>query len=121
MQVVGVALVGALGEQRLLDVNDALKSSRVEEGALVLQSTADGLVANYFEAKRRAGAGTALANNTVAGGVPSAADVKAAVDDMEERYAACGWRGRLDRSDDLRWIGILLGPQPGKAETKPQD
>ena len=27
----------------------------------------------------------------------------------------------LDRSDDLRWIGILLGPQPGKAETKPQD
>ena len=27
----------------------------------------------------------------------------------------------LDRSDDLRWIGILLGPQPGKVETKTQD
>ena len=37
MQVGGVAFVGAEGEQRLLDVNDALKSSRVEEGALVLQ------------------------------------------------------------------------------------
>jgi len=33
--------------------------------------------------------------NTVAGGVPSAEDVRAAVDDMEALYRACGWSGRL--------------------------
>lgn len=27
----------------------------------------------------------------------------------------------LDRSDDLRWLGILLGPQPGKSETPTQE
>merc|ERR1719152_441197 len=38
---------------------------------------------------------TVVIYNTVAGGVPSAADVKAAVDDMEALYASCGWKGRL--------------------------
>merc|ERR1719453_1678442 len=38
---------------------------------------------------------TAVIYNTVAGGVPSAEDVKAAVDDMEALYASCGWKGRL--------------------------
>jgi len=33
--------------------------------------------------------------NTVTGGVPSVEDVKAAVDDMEELYAACAWNGQL--------------------------
>merc|ERR1712146_521396 len=38
---------------------------------------------------------TVVIYNTVAGGVPSADDVKAAVDDMEALYASCGWKGRL--------------------------
>jgi huntingtin len=38
---------------------------------------------------------TVVLYNTVAGGVPSAADVKAAVDDMEQLYASCAWDGRL--------------------------
>merc|ERR1719502_856714 len=38
---------------------------------------------------------TVVIYNTVAGGVPSAEDVKAAVDDMEALYASCGWKGRL--------------------------
>merc|ERR1719487_465811 len=38
---------------------------------------------------------TVVIYNTVAGGVPSAADVKAAVDDMEQLYASCGWTGTL--------------------------
>merc|ERR1719502_2141513 len=38
---------------------------------------------------------TVVLYNTVAGGVPSEADVRAAVDDMESLYASCGWRGRL--------------------------
>merc|ERR1719352_1799925 len=38
---------------------------------------------------------TVVIYNTVAGGVPSAQDVKAAVDDMEALYASCGWKGRL--------------------------
>ena len=38
---------------------------------------------------------TVVIYNTVAGGVPSAEDVKAAVDDMEALYASCGWTGRL--------------------------
>jgi len=38
---------------------------------------------------------TVVIYNTVAGGVPSMADVKAAVDDMEALYAACGWKGKL--------------------------
>merc|ERR1711924_463923 len=38
---------------------------------------------------------TCVIYNTVAGGVPSAEDVKAAVDDMEALYASCGWQGRL--------------------------
>merc|ERR1719198_1374420 len=38
---------------------------------------------------------TVVIYNTVAGGVPSMEDVKAAVDDMEQLYAACGWTGRL--------------------------
>ena len=40
--------------------------------------------------------------NTVAGGVPSAADVAAAVDAMEALYASCGAPGRLaDASFDF--------------------
>jgi len=38
---------------------------------------------------------TVVIYNTVAGGVPSEEDVKAAVDDMESLYTACGWQGRL--------------------------
>merc|ERR1719326_773800 len=38
---------------------------------------------------------TVVIYNTVAGGVPSAEDVKAAIDDMEQLYASCGWTGRL--------------------------
>lgn len=38
---------------------------------------------------------TVVIYNTVAGGVPSMEDVKAAVDDMEQLYASCGWKGRL--------------------------
>merc|ERR1712224_1090451 len=38
---------------------------------------------------------TVVIYNTVAGGVPSAEDVKAAVDDMEALYASCGWTGQL--------------------------
>merc|ERR1719262_1533985 len=38
---------------------------------------------------------TVVIYNTVAGGVPSSEDVKAAVDDMEALYASCGWTGRL--------------------------
>merc|ERR1719482_705226 len=38
---------------------------------------------------------TVVIYNTVAGGVPSAEDVKAAVEDMEQLYASCGWKGRL--------------------------
>merc|ERR1719502_1470317 len=38
---------------------------------------------------------TVVIYNTVAGGVPSAEDVKAAVEDMEALYESCGWKGRL--------------------------
>lgn len=38
---------------------------------------------------------TVVIYNTVAGGVPSDVDVKAAIDDMELLYRACGWSGRL--------------------------
>merc|ERR1719198_2931232 len=38
---------------------------------------------------------TVVIYNTVAGGVPSAEDVKAAVEDMEQLYASCGWKGNL--------------------------
>merc|ERR1719506_3218614 len=38
---------------------------------------------------------TVVIYNTVAGGVPSEADVVAAVDDMEELYEGCNWNGRL--------------------------
>jgi len=38
---------------------------------------------------------TVVIYNTVAGGVPSIDDVKAAVDDMEALYASCGWKGHL--------------------------
>jgi len=38
---------------------------------------------------------TVVIYNTVAGGVPSAADVKAAVEDMEQLYSSCGWKGKL--------------------------
>jgi hypothetical protein len=38
---------------------------------------------------------TVVLYNTISGGVPSEADVKAAIDDMESLYDACDWRGRL--------------------------
>merc|ERR1719181_1193268 len=38
---------------------------------------------------------TVVIYNTVAGGVPGVEDVKAAIDDMEALYRACGWKGRL--------------------------
>lgn len=41
---------------------------------------------------------TVVLYNTVAGGVPSVEDVKAAVEDMEQLYASCGWTGSLQSS-----------------------
>lgn len=38
---------------------------------------------------------TVVIYNTVAGGVPGEEDVKAAIDDMEALYQACGWTGAL--------------------------
>merc|ERR1712070_803191 len=38
---------------------------------------------------------TVVLYNTVAGGVPSEEDVRAAIDDMEELYRSCAWNGRL--------------------------
>jgi len=38
---------------------------------------------------------TVVIYNTVAGGVPGVDDVKAAIDDMESLYRACGWKGHL--------------------------
>jgi hypothetical protein len=38
---------------------------------------------------------TCVIYNTVAGGVPSPEDVRAAVEDMEQLYTACQWNGRL--------------------------
>merc|ERR1711907_221156 len=38
---------------------------------------------------------TVVLYNTVAGGVPSEADVTAAIDDMEQLYTACKWSGQL--------------------------
>merc|ERR1719261_767504 len=38
---------------------------------------------------------TCVIYNTVAGGVPSEADVEAAIEDMEELYRACQWQGKL--------------------------
>ena len=66
---------------------------------------------------------TVVIYNTVAGGVPSAEDVKAAVDDMESLYASCGWKGRLanDGADfmkkeltvkDAMGISMKLATQP---------
>ena len=66
---------------------------------------------------------TAVIYNTVAGGVPSAEDVAAAIDDMEQLYAACGWTGRLaDKGAafmkkeltvaDVQKIGAKLSEQP---------
>uniref|UniRef100_A0A7S3F704 Uncharacterized protein n=1 Tax=Haptolina ericina TaxID=156174 RepID=A0A7S3F704_9EUKA len=41
---------------------------------------------------------TVVIYNTVTGGVPGAEDVRAAIDDMEELYRACGWTGKLASS-----------------------
>jgi len=41
---------------------------------------------------------TVVIYNTVAGGVPSAQDVEAAIEDMERLYEACNWKGRLAES-----------------------
>ena len=38
---------------------------------------------------------TIVLYNTVAGGVPTVEDVKAAIDDMENLYKQCAWSGRL--------------------------
>lgn len=38
---------------------------------------------------------TVVLYNTVAGGVPSEGDVRAAIDDMEALYRGCGWHGEL--------------------------
>lgn len=42
---------------------------------------------------------TVVIYNTVAGGVPSPEDVRAAIEDMEQLYASCGWNGRLAESN----------------------
>jgi len=66
---------------------------------------------------------TVVLYNTVAGGVPSAEDVRAAIDDMESLYAACGWEGRLAEQGagfmkkeltvaDAQAIGAKLATQP---------
>jgi hypothetical protein len=45
---------------------------------------------------------TVLLYNTVAGGVPSAEDVHAAIEDMERLYAACAWSDKLaDKGADF--------------------
>jgi len=41
---------------------------------------------------------TIVIYNTVAGGVPSAEDVKAAIADMESLYTNCGWSGKVTDS-----------------------
>merc|ERR1719152_959141 len=68
---------------------------------------------------------TAVIYNTVAGGVPTPEDVAAAIDDMEQLYAACGWHGRLAESGaafmkkeltvhDAAKIGAKIEQQPYK-------
>lgn len=63
--------------------------------------------------------------NTVAGGVPSEADVRASIDDMDALYAACGWSGTLASKgaafmkseltiSDAAKIGAKLAAQPYK-------
>ena len=39
--------------------------------------------------------------NVVSGGVPSARDVKAAIDDMEALYAACRWSGWMSNDPGM--------------------
>lgn len=66
---------------------------------------------------------TVVIYNTVAGGVPGAEDVRAAIDDMEELYRACGWTGKLASSgadfmkteltaNDAAGIAAKLATQP---------
>mmetsp|Transcript_37931 Transcript_37931/g.88778 ORF Transcript_37931/g.88778 Transcript_37931/m.88778 type:complete len:480 (-) Transcript_37931:227-1666(-) len=66
---------------------------------------------------------TVVIYNTVSGGVPSTADVRAAVDDMEALYEACGWNGSLASSGaafmkseltvaEVCGIGAKLSQQP---------
>eukprot|EP00316_Scyphosphaera_apsteinii_P004750 CAMPEP_0119314778 /NCGR_PEP_ID=MMETSP1333-20130426/34029_1 /TAXON_ID=418940 /ORGANISM="Scyphosphaera apsteinii, Strain RCC1455" /LENGTH=503 /DNA_ID=CAMNT_0007319977 /DNA_START=61 /DNA_END=1572 /DNA_ORIENTATION=+ len=66
---------------------------------------------------------TVVIYNTVAGGVPSIEDIRAAVDDMEALYASCGWKGRLADAGadfmkaeltvaDAATIGAKLTQQP---------
>lgn len=68
---------------------------------------------------------TVVIYNTIAGGVPSQADVVAAIDDLEALYAACSDEGRLAdetfdfmkealSGEDVRDIGIKLSMQPYK-------
>jgi len=68
---------------------------------------------------------TVVIYNTITGGVPSEADVIAAIDDLEALYAACSDEGRLaDETfdfmkeelavEDVRDIGLKLINQPYK-------
>lgn len=71
---------------------------------------------------------TVVLYNTVAGGVPSVDDVKAAVEDMEQLYAACGWKGRLASTgadfmkkeltvNELAMLSDKVATQPYKPES----
>lgn len=76
---------------------------------------------------------TVVIYNTVAGGVPGVEDVKAAIEDMEELYRACGWTGELASSGagfmkaeltvkDAMDISAKVAMQPYKPEsTAPVD
>jgi len=70
---------------------------------------------------------TVVIYNTVAGGVPSGEDVRAAVEDMEALYASCTVTGRLSQGefdfmkkplalDDMSAIATKTHSQPAQAE-----
>jgi len=76
---------------------------------------------------------TVVIYNTVAGGVPSVDDVRAAIEDMEGLYRACGWTGELASSgadfmkaeltvEDALGVAAKVASQPYKPEsTAPVD
>ena len=61
---------------------------------------------------------TIVIYNTVAGGVPSTANVEAAVEDMEQLYAACSSQGRLAGSTFDLMKADLTVAQAGEIATK---
>merc|ERR1711998_308259 len=70
-------------------------AARVSRGAEVEGKWAGLTVKKPVRDSRQHPTVTVVLYNTVAGGVPSEEDVRAAVDDMEELYKACAWNGML--------------------------